>query len=250
MPFFSSVISANKSKAVSRIDTTDLMFYYEPANSSSYSGTGTDLNSVFTPSAKTLTLSGGPVYNANGWFTYDGVNDQAKESSIFSPTTVEHTIVAWANPDSLNGDQYFVWDTQLYGGSLLACSFGNFSGVGEEIRLLFRNSGGIDLTSNTRMQGTQYVNIGDWTFLVARYYSNGDIKLSAYNRTTSNIDHQTETGYSAASVPTPKILAIGAATYNAAFFNGKIGEVACYDRVITDTEVQTIFDNTKARYGY
>lgn len=237
-----------------RIDTADLIYYYEPANTNSYSGSGTDFNSVFTTATKTLTLSGGPVHNSNGWFTYDGVNDQARGTNAFTISNVVHTVIAWANPNSLPATQYFILDNQLYSGrghAVVSIAMGNYNGVGPEFRFAFRHSTGVVLTSNTRIQGSKYVSIGNWAFAAARYYSNGDIKVAAYNRTTQSLDYKTETAYSPStnSVSNP-ITAIGSATYNAAYFPGKIGEVICYDKVLTDTEIQTIFNDTKARYGY
>jgi hypothetical protein len=246
MPFFSPVIAS--SKAVSRIDTADLMYYYNPVNKSSYPGTGIKLSSIYSPPSA-LYLRNGVTYNTGGWLEYDGVNDYTNGSGMHDTTvTGECTVCVWMNTTSAPvGNQYVYLGNNIYGNQApgVWLQVGNYSGVGLEIRASYSRSGGVSLV---RIQGSQYASTGIWRFTAFRYTSSGTATVTAYNSSTGNLDSVSQS--STPGTGSVHAVSIGGFSYNPGTYNGKIGEVFAYNKALTNTELQEAFDRTKERYGY
>jgi hypothetical protein len=78
-------------------------FYFDPGNTSSYSGSGTTLNDI-SGNGNNGSIFGSPVHTsgAGGYFTFDGVNDYILSPDIYFGATETHTIEVWIRPTAVD----------------------------------------------------------------------------------------------------------------------------------------------------
>ena len=76
-------------------------FFFDPGNTSSYSGSGTIINDI-SGNNNNGTIFGSPVHTsgAGGYFTFDGVNDYIMSPDIYFGATETHTVEVWIRPTS------------------------------------------------------------------------------------------------------------------------------------------------------
>lgn len=160
-----------------------------------------------------------------GALAFDGINDH-----VSTPRTVagNFTLELWINTtaSSLSGGQAFE------GNGLLWSDVG---GGANDFVLAFLNNRAAFFTGDpeTTVIGTSNVNTGSWRHVVATRTQGGDKQVWV-----DGVLQASGPGGSALLTANPLIV-IGANTLDSRYFNGRIDEVAYYDRVLTPTQIRT-----------
>jgi Concanavalin A-like lectin/glucanases superfamily/F5/8 type C domain len=216
--------------------TNNLILYYNPAMTESYSGTGTTVNDI-SGNGMNGTLSN--VTTSATAFTFNGSNSQVSipDNAILEPGTGNWTIEVWFKPTVVSGTLLGKYNN---GGNTANISYALRMGA-NYIRADFSN-GSTGFTSDnytlTPNNWVQMVYVWNKTNNVLYTYSNGVIK-------------QTKTITISGILNSITNLFLG--SYNGGeypqYFNGQIGVVRMYNKPLTDSEVLNNFNTTKATYG-
>jgi type II secretory pathway pseudopilin PulG len=216
--------------------TNNLILYYNPAMTESYSGTGTTVNDI-SGNGMNGTLSN--VTTSATAFTFNGSNSQVSipDNAVLEPGTGNWTIEVWFKPTVVSGTLLGKYNN---GGNTANISYALRMGA-NYIRADFSNgstgfsSDNYTLTPNNWVQ---MVYVWNKTNNVLYTYSNGVIK-------------QTKTITISGILNSITNLFLG--SYNGGeypqYFNGQIGVVRMYNKPLTDSEVLNNFNTTKAAYG-
>ena len=216
--------------------TNNLILYYNPAMTESYSGTGTTVNDI-SGNGMNGTLSN--VTTSATAFTFNGSNSQVSipDNAVLEPGTGNWTIEVWFKPTVVSGTLLGKYNN---GGNTANISYALRMGA-NYIRADFSN-GTTGFTSDnytlTPNNWVQMVYVWNKTNNVLYTYSNGVIK-------------QTKTITISGILNSITNLFLG--SYNGGeypqYFNGQIGVVRMYNKPLTDSEVLNNFNTTKATYG-
>jgi type II secretory pathway pseudopilin PulG len=216
--------------------TNNLILYYNPAMTESYSGTGTTVNDI-SGNGMNGTLSN--VTTSATAFTFNGSNSQVSipDNAVLEPGTGNWTIEVWFKPTVVSGTLLGKYNN---GGNTANISYALRMGA-NNIRADFSN-GSTGFTSDnytlTPNNWVQMVYVWNKTNNVLYTYSNGVIK-------------QTKTITISGILNSITNLFLG--SYNGGeypqYFNGQIGVVRMYNKPLTDSEVLNNFNTTKATYG-
>lgn len=215
---------------------TGMSLFLDAGDANSYSGTGLtwyDLSGKDNHG----TLSGATYSSdSGGTMVFDGLNDAITFSNpVDIPIGNEpYTISVWFNSDEMPSDRGFV-------------GWGAFGNVNQVNAWRLRNTGvsgfrhywwGNDLDYTTPMSS------GNWYHAVAAY-ENGSRKLYLNN---VQVAEDFPTGH---NVPYSTNLRIGVtADFLGEWFDGKIAQVIIYKRQATVSEIDTIWNSGKSRFGY
>lgn len=216
--------------------TNNLILYYNPAMTESYSGTGTTVNDI-SGNGMNGTLSN--VTTSATDFTFNGSNSQVSipDNAVLEPGTGNWTIEVWFKPTVVSGTLLGKYNN---GGNTANISYALRMGA-NYIRADFSN-GSTGFTSDnytlTPNNWVQMVYVWNKTNNVLYTYSNGVIK-------------QTKTITISGILNSITNLFLG--SYNGGeypqYFNGQIGVVRMYNKPLTDSEVLNNFNTTKVTYG-
>jgi hypothetical protein len=218
------------------ITTSNLILYYNPAMTESYSGSGTTVNDI-SGNGMNGTLSN--VTTSATAFTFNGSNSQVSipDNAILEPGTGNWTIEVWFKPTVLNGTLIGKYNN---GGNTANISYALRMGS-NFIRADFSNGSTGFISDNytlTPNNWVQMVYVWNKTNNVLYTYSNGVIK-------------QTKTITISGILNSSTNLFLG--SYNGGeypqYFNGQIGVVRLYNKPLTAAEVLNNFNTTKGTYG-
>jgi len=222
---------------------SNLVLYYDASNVKSYPGAGTSIYDM-SGNNNTGTLTNGPLWSAanNGVVSFDGSNDYIASSVNFMSGFTAFTFEAWVllsatgtaggpicaynrfSPPEHNGPQFGISDTGIY---LVNYYVNGSSYIYAPVT--------IATTTNTWVHMA-----GSWTSGSLKIYRNGiDI--------TSTISTSGTPPTSISSDPTVTFQ-VGQTRSDQSCFNGKIGLVKVYNKVLTQTEVKQNYDATKGRF--
>ena len=215
----------NSDNPIPRIDADGLALYVDAEQPTSYPQTGTswyDLGGA----GNTGTLTNGPVWNSNGWFTFDGVDDYVNvhNSTALVPTST----TSWEfilNPTSTSG----------YRAVFQKSNYGNSTGFIS----LFMNPGSLafrlnasDVASSTR--GLDH-------------YFNGNITQNAYSHIILTYNGSAFNLYINGVATNPGSWTYGLGnnqgdfligTFWAGNWNGQMGVSRVYQKTLSSTEVK------------
>ncbi len=202
-----------------------LVFFLDPANTRSYSGSGLTANGLVGGYNGTLVNGVGFSSSNNGSFFFDGTNDYINLPTSNLPYgSVPRTICCWFLANSLSNG----WAIS-YGSPFASSS--NFIGFYNG----FINYGGYgdDIAGPVPSLNTWYYVCGVYNGSVASLYINGSLYTSSAKswntvQSTAQIGRQTNTGE---------------------FWNGNISQVKIYNRALTQQEILQNFNATRFRYG-
>ena len=213
----------------------NLVVWHDPIDKNCYGGSGTTVNNL--AGIPTMTCNGDSPshsYSNPGFFTYNGSNQQITlPASDFSGHELnsKSTISAWIN-FSGSGQCSFTgtmssWDNGFkYWGALNNFFYRTGDGTNRSNILNGYNTG---LSNNVWNNIVMVRNGQDWLF-----YTNGTLKttVSVASIGNTNASH---------------IFRIG--SINDWFFNGKIGQVLCYQDALTSNQVMHNYEILRHRYG-
>ena len=259
MPGIMQMIATNVSNAVAEAVYTPpnyvssgLIAYYDPANPSSYSGSGSTLTDLSGNGINGTIV--GATYTDSTYFTLDGVNDYIVTGNCFSAISFgdTHTVEMWVYA---NATSDCIW-SDLGTSNDPATSTYHFAGsqilqIGPFQQIITGLWNGSAITRDVAGSGSPLT--GAWKHVVRTY--NGTTLISYLNGVDT-------TGGTAMTFDSPAddgfnhwYIAAGAqdlTTYSgstAGWLNGRIGIIRVYDRALSSAEVLSNYNGSKAKYG-
>ncbi len=228
-----------------------LTAYYDPANPSSYSGSGSTLTDLSGNGINGTVV--GATYTDNTYFTLDGVNDYIVTGNCFSAISGgdTHSVEMWVY---LNAVDDCLW-SDLGSTNNPATSGYHFAGsqilqVGPVQQIITGLWNGTEITRDVADSGSL---TGAWQHVVRTYdgttltgYLNGTNAGGGVAMTFDSPDDDGESSW---------YLAFGAediTTYSgstAGWLSGRVGIMRVYDRALSSAEVTSNYNNAKSIYG-
>lgn len=218
--------------------SSGLEIYYDPSNATSYPGSGTTLYDL-SPSGSNATITGSPTDSGN-WFTFTGSQTISTGNLAGLYSGWQHSLEIWINPS-------------------IACSA--FSDLGISNSLLGYHTTGLEFYSagpfyltnamlwsaGTTRVGGGTVSLNNW-YQIVRVYNGSNTAYAYVNKVKSSNtsivwDPPTPSWYITFGINDTTKFATGAS------FQGKLGVVRLYNRVLTQEEVTQNYDATKSLYG-
>jgi len=233
-PILSTITSGSLVRGKSSIVSNELALNYVFSNTSSYSGTGSTVNSL----AQTYTGTVNGATFISPYFSFDGNNDWI---GVTAPTNSFETnnavsVEVWMYPQSTSG-QFVV----ARGGADSFDLLHNFLSAGN---ISYRVR---DVANSTYRQVSRNISLNNWSHVVGTFSAN---LISIYvNNVASSLVIPTSTiGGSNAS---PYGLRIGTYLPQAGSFNytGRIAETRIYRKELSASEVAQNYNATKVKYG-
>lgn len=239
----------NKIYTPNQIPQTGLIVYYDPAHPNCYAGTGTSMLDL-TANNNDGTLLGGleSGYDSTGWFQGDGINDEFETTGSVTLSENELTVGCWFKADgssTLNYQFPVVMASNMLLGAQYSAgqwrAFGRLqdgTNTGRNITTTFG-----DVAGDTWYLGViTYDNVGGGTTGTLKMYLFGSTGLEATaTRSDSSADYVTNN------------LSVKISTHasGAGHSTSTMGEVFVYNGAeLTQSEIESIYENTKKRYGY
>ena len=227
-----------------KIPLRGLVFKINASIPESYTGSGT---SVFDLSRNNIngTLTNGASYSSSngGVFTFNDNLSQyinIPDSTYLNPGTGSFSMVAWVNLDpSIGGD--FTWD--LFISKRSGGSNGYYVGINNPSGVKFM----LGNTANARTD-TPYVSYtyNTWTMFTAILNVDTNTQTIIKN---NNVELQSITPTGGTYSNTNALSIGGDIGINAYYVNGKIGNVLMYNRALSTSEINTIYNIQKSRFG-
>ena len=231
--------------------SSGLIAYYDPANPSSYSGSGSTLTDLSGNGINGTIV--GATYTDSTYFTLDGVNDYIVTGNCFSAISASdtHTVEMWVYA---NATDDCIW-SDLGSSNDPATSTYHFAGsqilqVGPFQQIITGLWNGTAITRDVAGSGSL---TGAWKHVV-RTYDGTTLKgyLNSANGgggVAMTFDSPGDDGES------DWYLAFGAqdlTTYSgstAGFLSGRVGIMRVYDRALSGAEVTSNYNDAKSIYG-
>lgn len=214
--------------------TSGLILNLDAAN---YSGTGTTWNDLSNQS-NIATLIGSPSYNSTAFFSFNANKYATTAKSTISLTNA--TFIAWVNPSQNQADfTGVVFNRSTFGGSNAPATGLNFN----------RNSVGYHWNGTSSsfewVSGLTVPN-NIWSMMAVTVNSNVATAYlynlnAASSATNNNQIHSALTGLNFYIATDPG--------YTDRTFMGNIGKVMVYNRALTQTEIQTLYNEQKYKFG-
>jgi hypothetical protein len=230
---------ANEASSSAPIISTNLIWHFDAGDSSSYSGSGTTWTNLIS-SGPDAELVNGASYSSDGGgsIAFDGSNDKVQIGSYTAP----YTDVILPNPCTVEFWVAVEGSETLTQTLLAHISYNN---GGYFPRLTYNATQGSLVMASNGGYGTVfgYHFPRDGTFERLTFTRNNATVegfLNGVSKGTANINASNDLIAST----------LGAFISGADPLTGKLAEFNVYSSVLSSTDIETNFDNTKARYGY
>ena len=221
----------------------NLVLYYDPSNTASYSGTGTVINSLASPNLPG-TMSN--ITFTNPYFAYNGTSSQVSvaDTAALEPGAGSWTMEAWVNQTASGNDVVL----------------GKFDpgGLSQDVGYSIRTTGTsyyAQLGSGSGSGSTLFVNSTSFAGTLNTWYQLVYVFTNGATKTLETFVNGTSIGtvsHNLASIlNTATDLYIG--SYNngeyAQWFDGKIGVTRLYNAALTAGQVLQNYNANKGIYG-
>lgn len=220
-----------------QIVTNGLVFFVDAANRKSYPGSGTDWADL-SGNGSTCVSSGGPVIGTDGQgsFLFDAADDIfiAPENSAFNTQTP--SVEVWIKTNNTNQNGFWFEKGQVNT---------QYSLFQEGTSTQWRQNFGGSTTTLSATTAT-YISTSNWAHIVGTYTS-GTRRLYINGAIVSS---DSQTGTISTNTNGISIGVFGG--FNGGrgyYYNGRIGTVRVYNRVLTPEEVLQNYNATKTRFG-
>jgi hypothetical protein len=221
--------------------TSNLVAYYNPELSASYSGTGTTIDSLATTNLPGTMTN---ITYTNPYFTYNGTSSRVSiaDNALLEPGSGDFTVEAWVYATTITGSSRVILGKFDNGGAAQHVSYALRTLTSGATR--FEVGNGTSTVSSptfTLSTGTWYQIVGVWTNVASN-------SIALYVNSAS----QGSSSHSFASVKnSTNPLSIG--SYNNGeypqWWNGSIGIVRLYNSALTGAEVLQNYDANRGVYG-
>ena len=236
-----------------------LTFCIDALDKNSYIGSGTTWTDLAIP--KNGTVTNGPVFSSDGYFTFDGTNDQI----IFGDLGIGdayHFGVWFYLESSVNSSTSSYGLFRYQNIDLAGVNFGSFTSyaTNETLTISYTvDSGGYfggDPSYKTYIRdnfaaGWHYLSL-NWNSNKYDIYVNADSKTT-YASTHSDAINNPLSGTAAGHVPLMTMdqfkLGFGAVYNQMSILDGRIASVHMYNRSLTTTEITHNFNSQRDRFG-
>ena len=219
----------------------NLVLYYDPSNTASYSGTGTVINSLASPN---LAGTMSNITWTDPYFTYNGTSSQVSvtDTAALEPGAGSWTMEAWVYLSNTGAGSKTILGKFDPGGGSQDVSYSMristataFAQMGDGLGS-YVNSTSYTLTANT------------WTHIVYVWKNGATKTLETYINGTSigSVNHSLSS-----LLNTPANLYIG--SYNngeySQYFTGRIGITRLYNAALSSADVLQNYNANKSNYG-
>jgi hypothetical protein len=220
--------------------TSGLQLHYNPANISSYSGTGTTINDL---SGNGLSGTMSNITYTSPYFAYNGTSSQVSipDNALLEPGSGDFTMEVWVKQTNATGSQVILGKFSPGGGS---------DDVSYAIRL---TTGGVVRADygngSTAVSTTTYnMTLNTWYQIV--YVFNNIANNNIYTYVNGALQ-STNTHSFASILNTSTNLYLGSYNNNefSQFWAGQTGIVSYYNRALTASQIATNYQVSKATYG-
>jgi hypothetical protein len=221
--------------------TGNLVLYYDPSNSSSYSGTGTTVNDL---SGNGLSGTMSNVSFTDPYFSYNGSSSEISvpDNALLEPGSGDWTIEFWINHSVISGtSKILIGKTD--GGGPADWGYGLRTGPLGNTFMEIGNGGAttVKTPETTLSINTWYQVVGVWTNVTSNslaLYVNGSL-IGSNSHSFTSIKNTTSPLY------------IG--SFNGGQFsqwlNGRMGVVRMYNKALTSSEITQNYNADKSKYG-
>jgi len=218
------------------IPTSGLLLHLDASNNVSYPGSGTTWYDLAdSPVANNATLVNAPTYSTinGGYFNFSKLSSQsATVSGTDVVPSAAYTKAAWFNLTDTVSDNNIV--SSEAGGHFMF-----FAGT---TKLYCGHANWTSGQAYTQYPSTTNFSAGNWYLVVLTYTTTDGMSLYV-----NGVLDSTYTANKTAHVGNGST---NIGRFNVGnFINGKIAQVLTYNRAIVESEVQMLFNNTKARFG-
>jgi hypothetical protein len=220
--------------------TSNLVLYYNPADTASYSGTGTTINSLATTNLPG-TMSN--ITYTNPYFTYNGTSatTSVADNALIEPGSGDFTLEAWVYYTTITGSSRII---------LAKTNGGNAADWGYGIRTTTLGATWLEVgNGTTSTTSTSYtVTTGQWYQIVGVWTNVASNSIALYVNGVS----QGSGGHAFSSVKnTTSPLYLGSFNNGqfSQWFNGRMGIVRYYSAALTGAEVLQNYNASRGIYG-
>lgn len=221
--------------------TSGLVLYYAPHNASSYSGTGTTVNSLASPN---LTGAMSNITFTNPYFAFNGSSSTISraDNALLEPGTGDFTLEAWVYYSLIPGSSRCVMSKTDNGGLASNWSYGlRTSPAGATYIEVGNGTTSVTSPSYTVTTGQWYQIVGVWTNVAVNtieFYVNG-ASQGSNSHSFASVKNSTNPLY------------LG--SYNGGeysqWFNGRMGIARIYNKALSSEEVLQNWNANKSIYG-
>jgi hypothetical protein len=221
--------------------TSNLVLYYNPADTASYPGTGTTINSLASPN---LAGTMSNITYTDPYFTYNGTSSTTSvaDNALLEPGAGDFTLEAWVYYSAIAGSSRVIVG-KTDGGLASDWGYGIRTGSNGGTYMEVGNG----TTSTTSPSYT--VSTGQWYHIVGVYTNVASNSIELYVNGVS----QGSNSHSFASVKnSTRPLFFGSFDGGATFgqwFNGRMGATRMYNSALTAGQVLQNYNANKSTYG-
>jgi hypothetical protein len=220
--------------------TSNLVLYYDPSNSSSYSGSGTVINDL---SGNGLNGTMSNITFTSPYFSYDGSSSQVSvaDNALLEPGSGDWSIEFWVNHSVIAGSgRVLIGKTD----SGLAADWGygiRTNAASATYMEVGNGTTSITSPSSNLSIDTWYQVVGVWTNVASNslaLYINGSL-IGSNSHSFTSIKNTTS----------PLYLGSFNGGQFPQWFNGRMGVVRMYNKSLTGSEVLQNYNADKSKYG-
>jgi hypothetical protein len=218
-----------------------LVLHFDPSNTSSYSGTGTTVNSLVLPN---LTGTMSNITYTNPYFAFNGSSSTISraDNALLEPETGDFTLEAWVYYSVITGSSRAVMSKTDNGGLAANWSYGlRTNPFGATYMEVGNGTTSVTSPSYAVSTGQWYQIVGVWTNVAVNtieFYVNGASQGSNSHSFTS-VKNSTNPLY------------LG--SYNGGeysqWFDGRMGIARIYNKALSSAEVLQNWNANKSIYG-
>jgi hypothetical protein len=220
--------------------TTNLRLYYDPSNSSSYSGSGTTINDL---SGNGLSGTMSNITFTSPYFSFNGSssNISVADNALLEPGSGDWSVEFWVNHSVLVGSSR-VLIAKTDGGGPGDWGYGLRSGApGNTFMEIGNGSTSITSPSSTLSINTWYQVVGVWTNVASNslaLYINGSL-IGSNSHSFASVKNTTSPLY---------LGSFGDGSAFGQWLNGRMGVVRLYSKALTSSEVLQNYNADKPKY--
>jgi len=220
--------------------SSNLVLYYDPSNSSSYSGSGTTINDL---SGNGLNGTMSNITFTSPYFSFNGTSSQVSvaDNILLEPGSGDWTIEFWVNHSVITGASRILI-AKTDGGNSADWGYGlRTIANGGTFMEIGNGSTSITSPSSTLSANTWYQVVGVWTNVASNslaLYINGTL-IGSNSHLFTSIKNTTS----------PLYLGSFNGGQFAQWLNGRMGVVRMYNSALTGSQVLQNFNADKSKYG-